>query len=258
MRRFGGAGVFDQLSPGVRRLLFLNVGIFFVQMVWPEPLLRTFGLIPSVVFHKYWVWQLVTYAFLHGGGWHLFFNMFALWMFGPHVENYWGTRTFIKYYFLCVIGAALTQCAVAPNALVIGASGGIYGILIAFGLLFPDAVIYMFFVFPMRALQAVLLIGAMTLFSALSAGGSRVAHFAHLGGMLAGFLYFKLPPLLHRFRSGANWGRFSKPFRRKPKLDVYDLSKDVDRILDKISSQGIDSLTPEEHKTMERYARKKG
>src|SRR5439155_14978314 len=136
---------------------------------------------------------IVTYAFLHGNFWHLFFNMFALWMFGPHVESYWGTRTFLWFYFLCVVGAALTQTVVAPESVVVGASGGLYGLLLAFGFLFPDAVIYLFFFFPLRAIQAVLVIAVITFISSLQSGGERIAHVAHLGGIFTGFLYFKFP-----------------------------------------------------------------
>ncbi|MBV9079541.1 MAG: rhomboid family intramembrane serine protease, partial [Elusimicrobia bacterium] len=211
MTVYRGANPFDQLTPVVRRLLVANVGVFFLQMVFPDQMLTQFGLLPADIVQNYKVWQVVTYAFLHGNGWHLFFNMFALWMFGPHIEGIWGSRRFTAYYFLCVVGAALAQFAIAPKMLVVGASGAIYGVLLAFGFLLPDAVIYLFFFFPVRAMQAVIFIAALTFVSALSSGGSRVAHFAHLGGMFTGFLYFKIPEWTERLRYRRLGQMFSKP-----------------------------------------------
>lgn len=255
------ANPFDQLTPVVRRLIIANVVVFFGQMLVPERYITIFGLLPIDVIAHGRVWQLFTYAFLHANGWHIFFNMFALWMFGPHVEGIWGGRRFFRYYVLCILGAAAAQFAIAPDALVIGASGAIYGVLLAFGFLLPDAVIYLFFFFPVRALQAVLFIALLTLVSAMSAGGSHIAHFAHLGGMLTGFLYFKVPEWGERFRMWRVERRFARPAgapAKKPRMEpANDLSSEVDRILEKISAQGVDSLTRDEHETMQRYAKQK-
>jgi len=264
MTVFRGASLFDHLSPGVKRLLIANVAVFFVQMIKPDVMIDYFALKPALLFKTYRLWQLVTYAFLHGNGWHLFFNMFALWMFGPHIETVWGTQRFLRYYLICVLGAAASQFVAAPNSYVIGASGGVYGLLIAFGLLFPDSVIYLFFIFPLRAIHAVLFIAALTFAASMSAGGSEIANFAHLGGMLTGFLYFKLPA---GFRFAQDWwsqrrvhsllrSSSVKPGGRDPG-DEGDLSREVDRILEKISVKGLDSLTNEEHETMRRYAKKR-
>lgn len=251
MSVFRSANPFDQLTPGVRKLLIANVAVFFAQIAFPNTLEVYLGLTPALVVSKYWVWQIFTYAFLHGNGWHLFFNMFSLWMFASHIEGQWGTKTFLKYYFLCSTGAALGQFLLAPNTLVIGASGAIYGLLLAFGLMFPDSIIYLFFVFPLRAIQAVFFIAFLTFVMAVGAGGARIAHVAHLSGMLTGFLFFKVPGWWRRFQNSL----------RKTKLEVIyptdDLSKEVDRILEKISAQGVDSLTPGEHETMQKYAHRK-
>jgi len=259
MTVFRGANPFDQLTPVVKKILIANVAVFFAQMVFPGPLVEWFGLRPLDIFSNYRIWTLVTYAFVHGSGWHLFFNMFALWMFGPHIEGIWGSRRFTSYYFICVVGAALAQFVIAPESLVVGASGAVYGLLIAFGLLLPDAVIYLFFFFPVRAIQATMFIAALTFVSALSAGGSRIAHFAHLGGMLTGFLYFKVPIWIERFRFWRIQQQFNNPKGarlRQVRKPTSDLSGEVDRILEKISSQGVGSLTPEEHETMQRYAKR--
>jgi membrane associated rhomboid family serine protease len=215
---FRGANPFDQLSAGVKGLLIANTAVFFLQLLAPNIFMDYLALRPILIIKKYWVWQLVTYAFIHGNFFHLFVNMFALWMFAPHIEYLWGTKVFIRYYFLCVVGAALTQMAVAPYDLVIGASGGIYGLLLAFGFLFPDSVIYLFFVFPLRAIQAVLLIAFISLYSALSAGKSPVANMAHLGGMFTGFLYFKLPLW---FENLGRWRRHHR-FLSSSKLIIHD------------------------------------
>ena len=255
MRIFQGANPFDQLTRGVKTLVCANVAVFLLRILWPGPLDEFFGLTPILVLKKYYAWQVVTYSFLHGNFWHLFFNMFALWMFGPVIESAWGTRAFIIYYMECVLGAALAQFFLAPYELVIGASGAIYGLLVAFGFLYPDAVIYLFFLFPFRAIQAVFLIAVITFIMALSSGGTKVAHFAHLGGLLTGVLVLKWPVWKNKWRLIG-----PKPKARlrviEPTEDDFDnLKNEVDRILEKISAKGVDSLTEDEHKVMQRYAK---
>jgi len=258
---FRSANPFDELAPVVKKLIIANAVVFLLQWISNNAFLEIFALRPILVVKKFWIWQLVTYSFLHGNGWHLFFNLFALWMFGSNVERAMGSRPFFRFYFLCVLGAALTQLALAPNSLVIGASGGIYGLLLAFGFLFPDAIIYLFFILPLRAIQAVLFISVITFVSAIGSGGSRVAHFAHLGGLLTGFLLFKFPVWKENFDMWKAERLFRNPKGRRrktaSKIKNVSLSNEVDRILDKISAEGIDSLTPEEHEAMKRYAKKK-
>jgi len=191
MTIYRGPNPFHQLTPAVKGLV-VACGVFSLGgMIFPDFIIPYLGLTPLYVIEKFWVWQLFTYSFLHVNFWHLFFNMFALWMFGPHIEEYWGTKRFVIYYFSCVLGAALSQM-VAPNSLVVGASGGIYGLLLAFGFLFPSAVIYLFFVFPLRAIQAVLVIAIITFVFSVASSGTGIANFAQLGGMLTGFLIFKI------------------------------------------------------------------
>lgn len=261
MATFRGAQPFDELSPGLKILLISNTVVFLLQMIAPPFILeKVFALHPfQGGTYPFLPWQLVTYSFLHGSGFHLFINMLILWMFGTHIERFWGSQKFLTYYFVCVVGAAIVHLATGTQSPAIGASGGIYGLLLAFGLLFPDSVIYMFFLLPMRAIQAVLLIGLIALASAMSSGGSRIAHFAHLGGMLTGYLYFKFPIWRENFRFLQMERKFKNPKgRRGPNLTKQDdINQEVDRILEKISAQGVESLTSEEHKTMERYAKKK-
>ena len=205
---FGGP-----LSSGVRTLLFATVGIWLFQLVAGAlaqvRLERLFGLVPYDVTHHLFLWQLGTYLFLHGGFFHILFNMLALWMFGSELESLWGTKRFVRFYFITGVGAALCSTVVAPNSTIpiIGASGAIYGILAAYGLLFPDRILLLYFVIPIKAKYFVLILGALAFWSSISATGGGVAHIAHLGGMLFGWLYLRGP------RAGLRGFRLRNPFR---------------------------------------------
>jgi membrane associated rhomboid family serine protease len=198
--RFGGF-LSDSLPPGVKWLLLINVGIFvpyfllqrtsYAQDFW------MLALVPEIVIRHFGLWQLVTYLFLHGSITHILFNMLALYFFGTPLERDWGTRRFLRYYFLCGVGAAL--CDVFLNALwghwlvrTIGASGAIYGLLLAFGVLYPNQTVFLYFLFPLRAKYMVMIVGAIAFLSAAADAGSNVSHIAHLGGMAFGFAYLKL------------------------------------------------------------------
>lgn len=138
-------------------------------------------------------WQLVSYAFLHASPGHLFFNMFALWMLGGEVEYCWGSRRFLLFYVLCVLGAGLTQMTVAALGVTsyptVGASGAVFGILLAYGMMFPNRrLILLFLPIPIKAKYFVLAYGVLELVLGITGTQAGVAHFAHLGGMLFGFL----------------------------------------------------------------------
>ncbi|MFO8099112.1 MAG: rhomboid family intramembrane serine protease [Salinibacter sp.] len=151
---------------------------------------RSLGEVPG-----FFPWQVISYGFLHGSFGHLFFNMFALWMFGVQVENRWGSQRFGVFYFACVIGAAVTHMVFAPMLTgmdvavpTVGASGGVYGILLAFGMMFPNQPIYLWFMVPIKAKWLVIGFGALELYSAVTGTSAGIANFAHLGGMVFGFL----------------------------------------------------------------------
>jgi len=181
-------------------LIKFNILAFVVTIVWPR-LMLSFGLTPQAVFEQFHFWQPVTYLFLHGGLFHIVFNMLALWMFGVELERLWGSKAFIKYYFVTGIGAAVTVLFVSllPIAsadqmyysVTIGASGAVYGVLLAFGLCYPDRPIYMYFLFPVPAKYFVMIIGAIIFFSSINDTNSGVSHEAHLGGLIAGYLYLR-------------------------------------------------------------------
>jgi len=261
------------MPPSLKALILLNVGVFFVQFLG-YPLVSMLGLIPDRVVQ--WplpeFWRLVTYLFLHGGVWHLLFNLFALWMFGMAVESEWGGREFLKYYFLCGLGAALTSVALAPHSPIpiIGASGPIYGLLVAFAMLYPDAVVYLYFLIPVKAAHMAILFGALEFFMGASNATPGVARFAHLGGMATGYLYIrwwwvwklKLKTFFKNFFSGDEEDEEAAPrarparraARNMPPAQEADDMAEVDRILDKILDSGLESLTDGEKATMHRYS----
>ena len=181
--------MFRSLTPPVLGLIIANVAIFLLEQVLPSALVLRFALWPlGPHFH---IWQLVTYAFLHGSWWHIFGNMFGLFVFGPALEQYWGKRRFLFYYFVCVIAAALTQIAVqhatGSSQATIGASGGVFGVLLAFAMLFPRARLLLLLPpIPMPAWLFVLLYGLLELFFGVTGTEPDIGHFAHLGGMLGG------------------------------------------------------------------------
>lgn len=197
-------------TPAVTWLLGINVGMFFViellsiaKMGGPLHYIAYAALVPSNVLHGH-IYELVTYSFLHAGGMHLFGNMLGLWMFGSQIETDFGTRRFLSFYFWCVIGAALTTIAVSytgvlgvsPDMPTIGASGGVYGILIAFGVVHAEQEIMMLpFPFRVKAKYFVGILVVITLALALSEGnggsGASIAYAAHLGGLIFGFIYVK-------------------------------------------------------------------
>jgi membrane associated rhomboid family serine protease len=186
---FGGSS----LTPAVKFLLIANTAVFFLQLFLPSEVLYLFGLVPYRVWHDLYFWQLFTYQFLHGGLFHLLFNMLAVWMFGCDLERRWGSHFFLRYYFVSVVGGGILNALLVPgqNAPSIGASAGVYGILLAYGLIYPNRIVYFYFLFPIKMKHFVWIIGAITLYSSLAATQNGIAHLAHLGGMLFGYLYLR-------------------------------------------------------------------
>jgi len=292
---------FRVLPTVVKHLLIINVLMFLATFT-----LERFNIdltdILGLHFFKatdFRVYQLITYMFMHANFGHLFFNMFALWMFGNTLENIWGSQRFLLFYMVCGIGAGLCQelvqyiqysTVLADYATVntggqiipmssylnmmntVGASGAIYGLLLAFGMMFPNSMIYLYFLFPIKAKWFVIGYAVIELVSGLS-GGSNVAHFAHLGGMLFGLiliLYWKKNGLngpnfdLKKWK-GWFWSKKEKMGKKKMKYTRYEEVKDevprndgeynrqraekerdVDALLDKIAKNGYGSLTQEE------------
>jgi membrane associated rhomboid family serine protease len=249
-------GIFGRLTRTVKILIIINVSVFIIDTLLDGKLQALLGLAPEKAILGLQIWQIVTYMFVHGSVFHLLFNMLALWMFGGPVEEAMGSRKFLRYYFLCGLGAALCVCIFSWHSLSIGASGAIFGILVAFGMLFPEAPVLVFFIFPMRAKYFVLLFAAIELFVTLSNTRDSIAHFAHLGGLLTGYLYLKYHYKLEEMYSVArNYKRVKmhqKESRMKKEQEIQDknLQERVDMVLDKIRESGLESLSTEEYETL--------
>lgn len=175
-------------------LIAINVLLFLITRVAPRSV-AYLALIPYLVVRERFVWQVVTYMFVHGGTWHILFNMLALFLFGTPLERRLGSSEFLLYYFLTGIGAGIATLAVnwytgMAMVPVVGASGAVYGLLLAYATLYPDARLFIFGLFPLRAPVAVLLFAGIELFSTFTATRSGVAHLTHLAGLVFGYLYF--------------------------------------------------------------------
>ena len=195
------------LPPAIKALIVANVAVFLLMWLMPAglrlPVQEFFGLVPAAIFEAFRVWQPVTYMFLHDtrAFGHILFNMLALWMFGTELERMWGTNAFLRYYFATGIAAAITTILVSlapfPQAarmfstVTIGASGAIYGVLLAYGLTFPNRPIYIYFIFAIPAKYFVMIMGAIALLSSMGDSGSGIAHITHLGGLVAGFVMLR-------------------------------------------------------------------
>lgn len=226
---------YPRWTKAVKTLIIACIIVWAVQiidkLVGDESFTTRFGLTPYDVTHKFYLWQLGTYIFLHDTGQilHILFNMLGLWMFGSDLERLWGPKRFTQFFFICGVGGGLLMTVLRPGstAVTIGASGALYGILLAFGMLFPDRIIY-WIIFPIPAKWFVLIMGAIAFVSSLGASGSGIAHVAHLGGMLCGFLYLKGGGMGGGLRWRYNqWQRN----RLRKKFEVYynDRHDDKDR-----------------------------
>ena len=296
--------MFRNIPTVTKNLLLINIVVFLAALVFKQQFdLERWGSLHFFMAPDFNVWQLITYQFLHGSFPHLFFNMFALWMFGCVIERVWGSKKFLFYYLVCGIGAGLCQelvqyiaiymdlsanglsfSMVNPamfNALTtVGASGAIYGILLAFGMLFPEQRLFIFpLPVPIKAKWFVLIYAGLELFMALQSSGDGVAHFAHLGGMFFGFLlirYWRRHPDGNSYLRGGSESPIDKfrSFWEKhshKKADDLNSQRDnqtshetdweynarkkaeqeeIDRILDKIRRSGYDSLTAEEKRKL--------
>ena len=202
MRRYGPAATINYsfgpgpVTPAVKAIILANIA-FFVVSIFYAPISDYLGLVPEAVLERFWAWQLASYMFLHASAMHILFNMLGVWMFGVELERMWGTRFFLRYYAITGVGAAITTIVVgllpfavtAPTygTVTVGASGALFGILLAFALYFPERPILMALLFPIPAKYFVIIIGALSYFS--SPGG--VAHAAHFGGVIFGYFYLK-------------------------------------------------------------------
>lgn len=188
---------FPPLTPMVRLLLILTgagfVLTYFPLLIahWRLPFVL-FGLTPYAVTHYLYVWQPVTYLFLHAGFFHILFNLYVLWVFGPDIEHEWGGRKFLFYYFLTGVGAGIVDVLIGPSSpvMTIGCSGALFGVMLAYALLFPNRIIY-YLVIPMRAKWFVAIMGVIEFVDLLGAPNSGVSYIAHLSGLAIGYVYLR-------------------------------------------------------------------
>ena len=244
----------------MKYLLLVNVGVFFLEFLWGAELIYVFGLTPALV-KKGFIWQLVTYMFLHGGFFHILFNMFALWMFGCDIERAWGTREFLKYYFITGVGAGFFTFFLSFNSHIptIGASGAIFGILVAFVMMFPDRPIYLYFLLPIKAKYLVIFFAVIEFLASFRHTSDGIGHFAHLGGMVIGYIYIKSDWRLSSFFRLSRYLGYLRELRLRHRMKVINKKREreqrllerVDQILDKINQVGYENLTKEEKKSLE-------
>ncbi len=240
------------LSPFIKVMLISNTLVFIAQLLYPK-LTYQLGLIPARFFAEFpnLLYQPLTYMFLHGSIGHIFFNMFALWMFGTEIERRWGSKVFARFYILAGLAGAflcLIFNASQPYP-IIGASAAIYGLLVAYWVLFPNRYLYIYFLFPIKVKWAIP--GMMLLGFLFSAG--NIAHMAHLGGAVFGFLYLKMD---WRWLYVTKWLKNRRYRRQQDKLQenrqhAEDVMKRVDSILDKINEVGIENISKSDRKFLD-------
>ncbi|TFH43660.1 MAG: rhomboid family intramembrane serine protease [Chrysiogenales bacterium] len=265
------------LTPMVKKLMIINGVVFIVQQIarlmYPGYIENLFGLHHVSFIEELKLWQVFTYMFLHGGWFHIFFNLFALWMFAGELEQLWGGNEFLRYYLLCGIGAglsiALMNYIVYENyhsdPVTIGASGAIYALLLAYGLNWPDRKVLLYFVIPVKIKYLVIAFGLIEFFgtiSTVSVGAGNISHIGHLGGFVSGIVYYYIHmrrPMESRKiggrRDGGSVAGFFKRARLKKKKKEIETriraKKVIDESLEKIARYGMSSLTPVEKKELE-------
>jgi len=218
------------MTPAVRILIIISVAGYLLSLAVPALTVRL-GLVPALVFERWWIWQPITYMFQHGGLFHLAFNMLALWMFGVDLERLWGTRFFSRYYLVTGAGAAVTTLLISLlpfgfaraiyESVTVGASGAIYGLLLAYAMAYPHRPIYLYFLFPVPARVFVIVVGTISFLSSISETRGGVAHATHLGGLVVGYLY------LAGRRTGPtstlrSWWLRWRMARLRKRFDVHD------------------------------------
>lgn len=226
------------LPGAIKILLIANTAVFVLQLLGLNRfLVDYFALRPSAVVFNFAVWQVATYAFLHGGVMHILFNMLALWMFGRDIEETWGRQRFMRFYFICAIGAGIGIVLAnylipsgRPDIPTLGASGAVYGVMLVSAMLWPDRIVYFNFLFPIKMKYLVMIYGAIAFYSSADMN-SGVSNIGHVGGLLTAFIYMKTPrlrrwdPLASARYSYSQW----KLARAKKKFQVYMRKKGSNR-----------------------------
>lgn len=252
------------MTPWILRLILANVAVFLLTASSPQ-VVDPFVLVPAEGWYR--PWTFITYMFLHGGFGHLFFNMLSLFFFGPRVEDRLGGRAFLGLYFCSGIMGALLSLVFTPHAAIIGASGAVFGVLLAYAWFWPRDQMLIWGIIPIEARWMVLIMTAMSLYGARGGGGG-IAHFAHLGGFLGGFLFLKLLERTSGAERFRRRNRVSAPrletmggalerWKKIRRDQLHEINREeLDRVLDKISASGIGSLTPGEREFLDRFSQR--
>lgn len=250
------------MTPWVQRLIAINVGMFLLSLALPG-VAQALILIPALIPER--PWTIVTYMFLHAGVWHLAFNMLALYFFGPRVEARLGGGQFLALYGISGLVGALASLAFTPRAGIVGASGAIFGVMLGYARYWPRALIYIWGVVPIEARWFVIGMTALSLFGGFGGLQAGVAHFAHLGGFLGGFLYLtwvdrRSPAARFRTRLAAPARRDGSAPEQWAKIRLDELHpvnrEEVERLLRKSAQGGSVSLTPDERAVLDRFSPK--
>ena len=263
-----GLSIGSRWTRAIMILIIVNVSVFVVQLLFstissqwggmspgtdldgivpqlalgPDQFTTMFWLYQPLAIGKLWLWQFVTYMFLHSvsSPWHIIFNMLVLWMFGSQVERAMGTRKFLTMYFTAGVFAGIFCCLFTPNSPIIGASGAIFAVEIAFAMFFPNTTV-IFYIFPIKAKYLVMIFAGITVISCITPTSGSTAHFAHLGGLVYGFLFIRYEPKFSSFL--LSW---QNQQQKKECQKEEDIKRQVDALLDKVNQGGMKSLTRRE------------
>lgn len=286
----------QRTTPAVQALIAINVVTLFLQwtLIGDADTFRSLAYQDGALLSRWWT--VATYMFVHGGLMHLALNMYSLWLFGPRLEARWGPSRFVALYLWSGLGGVALHALFGGAGYLVGASGAVFGVMLAYALLWPDDEILLFGVIPLRVMALVALLGVVNLLQGLASGGSGVAHFAHLGGFAFAFIFMRAPGMfgLDRARQqiaelpneDARPRAIQRPLRPRERPDEVDevvarsravtsvsaprpvmprpaapattdpARTDVDRLLDKISASGIESLSTSERATLDAYSKR--
>ena len=239
-------------TDAIKILVSVNFGIFLLQTIARTEgmFFPLFGLVPKLVWSEFMLWQPFTYLFFHGGIWHVLINMFVLWMFGSELERLWGKEHFLKFYFVTGVGAGLVTMIFVLNSMtpIVGASGAVYGVLLAYGLTYPNRTVYLYGIIPIKSLWFVIGIGVIAFMSSFD-NVSQISHLTHLSGMMIGYLMLKRPVRFNDlwFTIRKRTLEYKIKHEEKKVSQHQAIEREIDRILDKINREGFENLTDEEH-----------
>ena len=237
-------------TEAIKILIGINAGLFLLKFISQSQidLARILGLSPNSVWPM--IWQPVTYMFIHGDVFHILINMFVLWMFGSEMESIWGRKQFLRYYFLTGVGSGLVWLLFnigQSYSVLIGASGAIYGILLAYGMMFPNRTVYLYFMIPIKVKWFVIFLGAVAFLSSFN-NHSNISHITHLSGMVIGFGYLRY--YWHwkdiRFSVYKQLKEFKISIKDRKDQNTLKMQQQIDHLLDKINETGYNNLTDEE------------